>query len=762
MKLAYLNLALLAVSSAAWAQPSATSLNLNFEQVDKQTHRPSGWWAAANNGYRVTADSVVRHEGRYSLQIQSETQSRREKAFGVATYRVPVGFRGKEVQLTGYLKTENVQNGHAGLWLRVVGASQGTLAFENTSKQNVHGTTSWQAYTIRLPLDDKAEFILLGGLLSATGTAWFDGFELTVDGQPLAQAPSKAAAPPEAAVLPKAAVQRFKAEADTSFRHGSGVTFDNLSKQQIENLAVLGQVWGFAKYYHPAIARGDYNWDAELLRVLPKVLAAKNLKTRSQILSTWLTSLGPVPACSTCKEPAPDSIRLQPDLAWLTDKEQVSPALSKQLEYLRHNRNQGAHYYVRTAQAGNSVFEHEEKYATPETPDAGLRLLALYRYWNLIAYFFPYRYAIGEDWQQVLPEQIPKFVAASTPEQYRLVALALIARIHDTHANIYGNDKVLGAYRGTYYAPVQVRFVENQAVITNYYQTALGKASGLEIGDVVIRVDGVPVSDLVKKMQPISPASNEPTQLRNIANLLLRGTSEKLPLLVQRAGEEVAVTITRYPARQLNLAQNMGTSSPLLPPWKLLPNNVGYISLGTLHVNQLPEIMKSAAATKGLVIDIRNYPAEFVVFALSQYLSPKPADFARFSVPLLTYPGVFLRTPSEQVPASTGTPYAGKVVILVNELSQSQAEYTTMALRTVPRATVMGSTTAGADGNVSSIVLPGNIATMISGIGVYYPDFRETQRVGIVPDVEVKPTIQGIREGRDEVLEKAVQLIEAG
>jgi C-terminal processing protease CtpA/Prc len=83
-----------------------------------------------------------------------------------------------------------------------------------------------------------------------------------------------------------------------------------------------------------------------------------------------------------------------------------------------------------------------------------------------------------------------------------------------------------------------------------------------------------------------------------------------------------------------------------------------------------------------------------------------------------------------------------------------------MAFRTVPGAKVVGSTTAGADGNVSFITLPGNISTAISGLGVYYPDGRETQRVGIVPDVAVTPTIRGIREGRDEVLEKAVQLIE--
>ena len=89
----------------------------------------------------------------------------------------------------------------------------------------------------------------------------------------------------------------------------------------------------------------------------------------------------------------------------------------------------------------------------------------------------------------------------------------------------------------------------------------------------------------------------------------------------------------------------------------------------------------------------------------------------------------------------------------------SQAEYTTMAFQTAPNVCVIGSTTAGADGNVSTIILPGNLQTYISGIGVYYPDGTETQRVGIVPDIEVKPTIEGIRNGIDEPLQKAIEII---
>ena len=82
-----------------------------------------------------------------------------------------------------------------------------------------------------------------------------------------------------------------------------------------------------------------------------------------------------------------------------------------------------------------------------------------------------------------------------------------------------------------------------------------------------------------------------------------------------------------------------------------------------------------------------------------------------------------------------------------------------MAFRAGDNTTIVGSTTAGADGNISTIILPGGLRTIISGIGVYYPDGTQTQRIGIVPDVKVEPTINGIKQGKDEVLEKALEII---
>lgn len=102
--------------------------------------------------------------------------------------------------------------------------------------------------------------------------------------------------------------------------------------------------------------------------------------------------------------------------------------------------------------------------------------------------------------------------------------------------------------------------------------------------------------------------------------------------------------------------------------------------------------------------------------------------------------------------------YKGRGIILCNENTQSQAAFTIMALQTAPDVTVIGSQTAGADGDISRISFPGGYTTYISGLGVEYPDGKQAQRIGIIPDIVIRPTISGIRMKRDEVLEKAVEV----
>src|SRR5262245_6149685 len=104
--------------------------------------------------------------------------------------------------------------------------------------------------------------------------------------------------------------------------------------------------------------------------------------------------------------------------------------------------------------------------------------------------------------------------------------------------------------------------------------------------------------------------------------------------------------------------------------------------------------------------------------------------------------------------------YRGKVVMLINEQAVSQAEHTCLHFSAATDVTFIGSPTNGANGDVTNLVLPGNIVVRFSGHNVRHADGRQLQRVGITPHLYVEPTIAGIRQQRDEVLEAAVQYLQ--
>lgn len=550
----------------------------------------------------------------------------------------------------------------------------------------------------------------------------------------------------------------FKADSDVEFDSGSNITSLNLSPSRKEDLIIFGKVWGFIKYYHPSIASGNYNWDYELFRILPKIITSKNHQERNQILSDWILKLGEVETGKP--EKIDDSIiKLKPDLIWITNTSKLGEKLSKQLTEIRDAKRSNDHYYVGVVQnIGNPIFIHEKSYNNIQIKtDIGYRLLALYRYWNIIQYYFPYKNLIGKDWNEVLGDYIPKFISASGDLEYKLAVLSLIASVHDTHANIWGNDPVIQTYRGLNYAPVEVKFIENKAVVTGYLNQIAGEKSGLQKGDIILTINKNNIDKIIKEILPITPASNYPTQLRDIAKNLLRTNDSILDIKFQRGTTESDLKIKCFSSKTPGL---FAGSTKRDTCFKLLTAEIGYLYPGTYKNVYLPKIMEENNSTKGLIIDMRTYPSESIVFTLGAYLMPKATGFVKFSMSIYTTPGLFAYIPTTiSVGKNNKDNYKGKVVIIVNETTQSHAEYASMAFRVAPKAKVIGSTTAGADGDVSFFYFPGGIRTGISGLGVYTPEGKETQRIGIVPDIVVKPTIKGITEGRDELLEKAIEII---
>ena len=195
------------------------------------------------------------------------------------------------------------------------------------------------------------------------------------------------------------------------------------------------------------------------------------------------------------------------------------------------------------------------------------------------------------------------------------------------------------------------------------------------------------------------------------------------------------------------------------PGFKLLDRQTGYIYCKHFKQTDLAAIKEAFKDTKGIIIDMRNYPTDDLIDGLEGYLLAESLPFVKFTTGSVMRPGLFRYTPLVYQGAPNENAYRGKIVVLVNEMTQSNAEFVTMFLQSIPGTVVIGSQTAGADGNISNIPLLGGMSTEISGIGVYYPDGTNAQGIGVKIDEVVEPTIKGIINGTDEVLLRARQLI---
>ena len=225
--------------------------------------------AWASDDLETQVDSQTLYGNQPSLFIRSSQGKGAKVQFHFSNRDIV----GKTVVFSGKYKCAQARNAKVRF---AIGLDTFLNTFENESTEVAcNGDQDWKSFSVEMPLT-RTSFFFFRLMTSGDMKLWLSDCQVLIDGQSL-----------DILVDPSAEVDK-----DTEFMRDSRVALTEPIQQVMENLVVLGKVWGFLKYYHPQVVIGKYNWDFELFRVLPEIARAQNKEERNRALSKWIDKYG--------------------------------------------------------------------------------------------------------------------------------------------------------------------------------------------------------------------------------------------------------------------------------------------------------------------------------------------------------------------------------------------------------------------------------------------------------------------------------------
>jgi C-terminal processing protease CtpA/Prc len=400
---------------------------------------------------------------------------------------------------------------------------------------------------------------------------------------------------------------------------------------------------------------------------------------------------------------------------------------------------------------------------TEPYPSTELRILAAFKISGVIRYFFAYRDLMDEDWDALLPQFLPRFIAAKDALEYNLAIAEWLAHVADSLAVV--DSDTLTRYFGEAPPGLRLRVIEKHVVITEVLDPAAIKA-GVKVGDVVKKVDGETLVDRFKREAQYVSASTPQRLAADVANRILNGPdgSNAALTLEDHTGNRKEVTLKR--SKDFAAMLRIESSSE---PVNLLRGGIGYADLRGLKSPEVEAMFEKFRTAPAIIFDMRGLPADDAITAIAPRLTAE-ADVPAAIVtgPIVAAPDLpqgLVASPSssyfflQTIGNSDKWKFRGKTVMLVDERTIGAGEQAALSLEAANKTEFIGTPSAGANSVSTNFTIPGAITISFSGEDIRHANGGKLQRMGLQPNVSVAPTLTGIRTGKDEVLEKALDYL---
>ncbi len=383
-----------------------------------------------------------------------------------------------------------------------------------------------------------------------------------------------------------------------------------------------------------------------------------------------------------------------------------------------------------------------------DTTNLALRLGNVINVYNVIQHFYPYFDEVEVNWNDELETAIKRCFKDQTANEHLISLQKFMAPIRDGHLWIWQGKSPYG-----YYPDVHWEWIQDSLVITHVLDDNLD----IKVGDVVTKINNQTAEEYFEEVN--SRISYGTKSYLNYANKTRSLSAEK--------GTELTLEINN---KEIKLLHNKKSSEYKFnriaiqeQMYKRLKDDVMYINLGSMHADTVAKLLPELSRMKGLVCDFRGHNYRIWDF-VAHYSTEEIPDGYTTKIPEIIYPDQerILTYKESHGSYEPKEPYLGniKTVFIMDGRTKSSSESFMSALKHSKLATIVGEQTAGANGNINPFKLLGDITIWWTGMKVTNPDGSQFHCKGILPDVSVEKTIKGIREGKDEFLEKAIQVLE--
>lgn len=400
------------------------------------------------------------------------------------------------------------------------------------------------------------------------------------------------------------------------------------------------------------------------------------------------------------------------------------------------------------------------------------KVAGLSKLWSEVKYnFFDTATLEKLDWDKLYLETLPRVRATRSTEDYYRVLTELVAKLKDGHTNVYPPQEL---HARVYGIPLLKTLpIEGRVIVTEVYDPGL-RAKGIMPGVEVVSIDGSDVKAYAaREVAPyVSASTPQDQELRTFSQQLLRGAEGSAARIVFRdaAGKQFEQQVPRVSHE----ARKAAGAAPPSFEFSMLPGDVAYVALNSFDDASAAEAWMAAfdeiSKSSALVIDVRRNGGgdSGVGYQILATLGKQAFMTSRWATrdykPSWRAWGkempMYSEAPDAVQPDATRH-YDKPVLVLTSAATFSAAEDFAVAFDGMQRGALVGEPTGGSTGQPLFIKLPGGGQARICTKLDTYADGRAFVGVGVQPQHAAKPTVDGMRAGRDEVLEAALAQLQA-